>query len=441
MPEQPNRCRDFACLCNNLPDPRVRSAPWRILRHRLRPALLPALTCLALLLVLFLRRPEMFMNPQFWAEDGSIFFVQADQYGARALVMPYGGYHHLLLRLIAAAVSPLNAAALPAGYFCISMTITIILAAAFFSPRIDLSFRPACVLALGLIPHSGEVFGNLTNLQWLATLGLVWLLLARDATCARQNIRDSFLALVLGLTGVFSVLFAPCFLYRALRRRSPAGWLIAGLVGFAAAVQLCTFIQTGTATNAPGLPWDTLLAGKILGLRLVVALFLPPDWVAPLPDAMSVCLGLGGLVLLVVAACWSGRQRETRLLLVACCLLVLAGTLFRFRHDSAALDGTNGDRYFFLPKLLAAWLLIQGLANHDWRRWVCSAACLSLLVSSLFEWRYERLPDLNWAAYAHRIEAGESIPDIPINPGWTFFHPGRHRAPRWQRVPPIQTKP
>ena len=427
MTEQSNQHRDFANLHPGLRWP----------SFRLPQTALPVLTCLALLLLLFSRRPEMFLNPQFWAEDGSVFFLQADQYGARALVMPYGGYHHLLLRLIAAATAPLNATVLPTGYFHASMVITMVLAAALFSPRIDLSYRPACVLALGLIPHTGEVFGNLTNLQWLSALGLVWLLLARDPTGLWQQAGDSLLTLVLGSTGVFSVLFTPLFLYRALCRRTPAGWIITSLLCCTALLQLHAIARAAAATVSA----DTLPVWRITGLRLVVDLCLPMNRASQLPDALLGWLGFGGLALLLVAGCWSGRQRETRLFLAACCVLVLAGTLFRFHHGPAALDGSNGDRYFFLPKLLAAWLLIQGLATRGWRRWACAVACVSLLATSLNRWRYERIPNLHWVDYARQIEAGEGVSDIPINPGLTFSHPGRHHHTRWQHVPPIRTKP
>ena len=57
-----------------------------------------ALSAGAFLLVLFARRPETFLNPQLWAEDGFIFFVQADEFGARALTFSWAGYHHFLLR-------------------------------------------------------------------------------------------------------------------------------------------------------------------------------------------------------------------------------------------------------------------------------------------------------------------------------------------------------
>src|SRR5438874_4257089 len=75
-----------------------------------------AAVCAALTLILFSRRPEMVLHPEFWAEDGWIFFVQADTQGADALVTPYGGYHHLLLRILAAAAASLDARWIPVAY-------------------------------------------------------------------------------------------------------------------------------------------------------------------------------------------------------------------------------------------------------------------------------------------------------------------------------------
>ncbi|MEI6107590.1 MAG: hypothetical protein WCR49_11315 [Opitutae bacterium] len=371
----------------------------------------------------------MFLRPQFWAEDGAIFFVQADVEGARALLAPYGGYHHLLLRIIAALVAPLNAALLPAAYFSVTMAITFALATAVFSARIELAGRTACALALGLLPHSGEAIGNLTNLQWPAALGLVWLLLARDASRPRQHLGDLLLAGVLGLTGVFSMLFAPLFLYRAVRRRSPASWTLAGLIFCMALVQFVTVCRTADAGSPAESAWSGLQVMQTVGLRLPGALCLPVEWAARLPVAAAASLGLGCAVLLLVAACWPGRQQETRLLLAACVALVLAGTLFRFRQDPGPLAVlSNGDRYFILPKLLVTWLLIQGLGQSDWRRYACAVVCLAILSVSLANWRYERIPNLHWVDYAQRIEAGENIPVIPLNPaGCTFSHPGRHQ--------------
>src|SRR3954469_13020568 len=51
--------------------------------------------------ILFARRPDMVLNPQFWAEDGPVFFAQARIHGIAALVEPYAGYFHTVLRLVA----------------------------------------------------------------------------------------------------------------------------------------------------------------------------------------------------------------------------------------------------------------------------------------------------------------------------------------------------
>jgi hypothetical protein len=110
-----------------------------------------ALTAGAFLLVLFARRPETFLNPQLWAEDGPIFFVQADEFGARALIFPRAGYHNFLLRLIAAVSSPLNARLVPAAY--VGMSLLVLLA--LFSPRLEAGERVE-----GITVNPGVIFGH-----------------------------------------------------------------------------------------------------------------------------------------------------------------------------------------------------------------------------------------------------------------------------------------
>jgi hypothetical protein len=52
------------------------------------------------LLILVIRRPDAFLNPQFWAED-FFFLLDAEKMGVSAFVMARGGYLHLLPRAIA----------------------------------------------------------------------------------------------------------------------------------------------------------------------------------------------------------------------------------------------------------------------------------------------------------------------------------------------------
>jgi hypothetical protein len=386
-----------------------------------------ALSAGAFLLVLFARRPEMFLNPQLWAEDGPIFFVQADEFGARALTFSWAGYHNFLLRLIAAASSPLNAHLVPAAYVGISLLVLLAIVLALFSPRFDLPARPACALALALIPHTGEAIGNLTNLQWVCGLGLVWLLLARDASTMRQYVTDGVIALVLGLTGPFSILFAPLFAWRACRRRTAASLVLAVLIVITAGVQVWTIADS--LPRPAGQENLTLEAvAWWLGFRLPAALFLPGDWAMRAPRAVLDALGVLTVATLLITAFLLGRHRERRLLTVAALVAVIAATIFRARHELNAFAGlNNGDRYLFIPKVLVAWLLISGWSQAGWIRWSTLTACGLLLLTTATHWRYERLPDRHWADYARRIEAGERVEGITVNPGVIFDHPGRHR--------------
>ena len=53
-------------------------------------ATLPVLGLTAL--ILFLRRRNAFLNPQLWAEDGKVFFLEQWERGSQALITPYAGY-------------------------------------------------------------------------------------------------------------------------------------------------------------------------------------------------------------------------------------------------------------------------------------------------------------------------------------------------------------
>jgi hypothetical protein len=166
----------------------------------------------------------------------------------------------------------------------------------------------------------------------------------------RQHVTDGIIALVFGLTGTFSILFAPLFTWRAWRRRTAASLVLAVLVVITAGVQLWTI-----AHSPPHLSGQENLTVEAvawwLGFRLPAALFLPGDWAVRAPRGVLEVLGVLTVATLLVTAFLPGRHRE----------------------------------------------------------------------------RHERLPDRHWPDYARRIEAGERVEGIRVNPGMTFSHPGRHR--------------
>ena len=50
------------------------------------------------LVVLIFRRFDGFVNPQLWAEDGTVFLQQYTDIGAKSIITPYAGYLHTIPR-------------------------------------------------------------------------------------------------------------------------------------------------------------------------------------------------------------------------------------------------------------------------------------------------------------------------------------------------------
>jgi hypothetical protein len=52
--------------------------------------------------IVVLRRPDVVLNPQFWAEDGKIWFAHAHNLGVfHSLLLPQNGYLQTLSRVVA----------------------------------------------------------------------------------------------------------------------------------------------------------------------------------------------------------------------------------------------------------------------------------------------------------------------------------------------------
>ena len=62
---------------------------------------------------LFLRKPNTFYNPQFWAEDLPVFCLQQREHGWTSILTPHAGYLHLIPRLTAIIAQDLKSVGLP----------------------------------------------------------------------------------------------------------------------------------------------------------------------------------------------------------------------------------------------------------------------------------------------------------------------------------------
>lgn len=394
------------------------SRPARLASFLARPPL--ALTLLVCAVILCVRRPELIRTPQFWAEDGLFFFFQAWEHGLSILWRPYAGYLHTTQRIVAAATVQLDPAWAPACFVAAALGLTLYVAARTQSSRFP--FRPhvAYALAVVLVPDTFEVLLFLVNIQWVLACGLLLLLISAEARSRLQHIHDAIAATLLGLTGPFSILFLPLFVWRAVHRRTPASWMLAAIVFVCAAIQAWTIWKNPVGMEPHPVVLERTLA--VPGMRVTASLFagtfVPNDY------PLAVETGLGLLTLLAVGffATRPGAARLERLWLALAFLALLAASLYRCRYVLPDLcHAVFGSRYFYAPQLVFLWLAITLTA--DARRGLVRGAAAALVwiaAVNLPRLHEGALVDLHWAEHAAKLRHGEAA-TVPINPvGWSF---------------------
>ncbi|HLN80902.1 MAG TPA: hypothetical protein VK392_06895, partial [Thermoanaerobaculia bacterium] len=188
------------------------------------PLWVTLLICAAILAA---RRPAQIRNPQFWAEDGKIFFAQAYTYGAGALVRTFAGFLHTVNRIVNAVAQWADPAWAPAIFVAAAFVLTLYVAARTQSSRFPLRPHVGYALAVVLVPDTFEILLFLVNVDRILAAALLLVLVSRDARRWWQHAHDVAAVSVLGLTGPYSVFFAPLFLWRALQRRTRASVVLA----------------------------------------------------------------------------------------------------------------------------------------------------------------------------------------------------------------------
>lgn len=393
------------------------------------------------LLILCARKPDSFVNPQLWAEDGTIFFAQQVELGARAHLLPYAGTFNEAPRIVASLAALLPHRHAPAFYNAAAVLALLALVLKLYSPRLNLPGNCPLPFALAavLVPHpGGEVFACLANVQWILALLLLLLVLQKSAATRAQAAGDAGLTLLAGLTGPFILFALPLFawkLWRSFRSRLresrldlPAFAVAAGT----AALQLWALLHSPLEAPRP-VPAAPGVWARLVGHRLFGTLFLGPQVTYRLSPFLVALAGF----LIVAGILWALRRSPEAFEKAGLSLLfaaaVAAGAFAK--HAGAPgllLPWANGSRYFFIPAVVLAWCLLLVLATaRGAPRLLASAALAAILASSVLTgFQSPPLQDRRWAEQVARIDGSEAEVWIPINPpGWKVHIPRRGNLP------------
>jgi hypothetical protein len=115
--------------------------------------------------------------------------------------------------------------------------------------------------------------------------------------------------------------------------------------------------------------------------------------------------------------------------IVAAFALITVAAVYRTRPDTWAADNLHfGDRYFYIPRVLLAWLLIWEFDTVP--RLVGNVArvfCVTVILMHLRDYTVPAPKDYDWAAHVAPIRQGvpAEIPTLPEN--WTLDYRGRPR--------------
>lgn len=403
--------------------PRTRWSGWSVLA-----------TVLACAGILFYRKADSLLNPQFWAEEGPVYFMPARILGWHSLLRPYDGNTYLIHRAIAYGASLVPVRYAPAFGNYASLALNLAVLAYIAAGRIDVRRKWLLALVAVCVPHTGEVMVNLVNVHWLPALALLVLALSEPPRTRTGMAAEAVALACLGLDGPFIFLFGPLFLVRALRRRTIYSAVLLAVVG------LCMLWQFGL------LRWLLPVEGVFAPLyrdrmEKIEGAFNPHDlnWLGFWGNCLSGILLLGRpltdqfanspfmAALTVVLLAWLAayvllQPSHLGLGLLYALAVSLASVAYLYRANPGFATVSPGFRYSYVPFVCITWILVLMTERSKRMGPVPWALLAVILLSSLTYFQAPPLPDLQWAKRSRCIDGPEPC-IIPINPSpWAIYY-------------------
>ena len=303
--------------------------------------------------VSIIRQPGIGALDTMWAEDGSIFVMDAvNKPFLDNVLTAYNGYYQVLPRLLAEPVQYLPAAwaaayvALSAALVTAVFGLVVYVASAQLLPN-QLARTVAAAMAVIVPVGMGELPNSLANIHWAGLYAMFWIFLWVPGSRTGRVV-GSVVTLTVAATNILAVVFVPLALLRWTVRRDWHGRVLAGLLGVGVGLHL-----VGLAIGA---------SSRAVGMALLDPLRQLLTWVLP--------NGLFGDVVYGFAA---DRAASRWALALAAVAVVAAAVLV------AALGLTRPNwPVFALAWLHAAafWLVAAGTTGMPTVRYVATPAML-----------------------------------------------------------------
>jgi hypothetical protein len=382
-------------------------------------------------LLVFSRRPDALLYPQFYGEDGVIWYTDAYYLGwFRPFLIPHTGYLQTLPRLAAALalIFPLGFA--PLIMNCIGMGLqglpVNLLLSRVCKGWSSLSARSAMAFVYLVLPNTTELNVSITEGQWHLALISSLLALGTPPKSKLLFLTEGLCILLCGLTGPFCIILLPIAFVTWLKRRDLWRLTAIGITAITSAIQLICLLQgAATERSTMSLGASFLLFCRMLLAQVYFGAIYGANGALHRSSTYVYSFVILGTAVLMYCA-WKA-QLELKLF-IAYAMMIFTASL---RSPMASYDhpqwlvmaGAWGVRYWFFPMLAFAWCLVWcATSNGVWFFRALSIACLAIFCLHIpRNWKYPQYPDLHFQTYARafaQAPAGATV-SIPICPeGW-----------------------
>lgn len=386
-------------------------------------------------LLLATKSPDALTIPQFWAEDGVVFFKQQYEALFVPLITPYAGYMHVIPRIVAFIGRMVSYAQVPLLYNL--ATLLIETASILYFCRRASFLAPAWIVASAffLVPTNGEEFGTLTNVQWFLQFALFGAtLFPKDEKLKGRShqFARSAAILLIALTGPFSIFCTLIGLvlwtqfafakYVSKRTSDEGAYLWIHLDHQLFAITAAGAIaQAATLTFGPPRHYYSsgnlsIKVAKELLFRGTQQHIFGASILSPLGFAIVLLVSLTSALLLL--------RSNSRIKAMACVAMLtfsviqILGVSYEKNWILINPFGMDGDRYYFFLKV-TIWLCIAATLN------TMKESSVILLVPLLLIYFGFRNPnllqrptltDMHWKQMSQQLKHRNEPIDIPINP-------------------------
>jgi hypothetical protein len=390
--------------------------------------------------LLVTRRPDCILLPQFWAEEGKQFFVDAWHRSAWINLTSYSlGYFYLSIRLVSqiAVLVPLQYG--PLVFVLSALVIQASVPTFAVSSRCAVWLGPfpirlaAALLYCGMPDSFEEHCIALTSRIHLIILAAL-IIVSAPPRAFPGKLFDISTLILAGLSGPFVLLLAPVAIWWHWRVRSSA--TRRNCLILAATLCCAIFALLASVGSRVGPPLGAGLFEfiRIVGGQLAMGFFLGEKTYATIVQrpyfTTAAVVSLLILSILLVLIVLRERWEVRTLLIIGFGLFALglaspigATSGMTQWHVLWSIPGC-GQRYFFVPMAMTLFALAAVAGRGQGRVWRGAAIVLLVLVAIMgarVDWRLPAFTDFQFRHYANlyrSIPPGASL-TVPINPpGW-----------------------